>query len=63
MLRPSIRLSVLCPIQPPHATAAGLLCGPGDQERSIDLLHGQRAGGQQQPRRSTGSGTEHRLVL
>ena len=50
--RPSVSLSV-CPIRLPHAAAAGLLLWarrPGDIDR---LLHGRRAGGQQQPRRNT----------
>jgi len=47
--RPSVRPSV-CPIRPPHDAAAGLLLWarrPGDIDR---LLHGQPAGGHQQPR-------------
>ena len=57
--RPSVRLCV-CPSVswPPHAAAAGLLLWarrPGDIDR---LLHGRRAGGQQQPRRSTAHSSE-----
>jgi len=35
-------------MRPPHGPAAGLLLWHGDR-----LLHGRRAGGQQQPRGST----------
>jgi len=51
-VRPSVRLSVRF-IRPLHAPPAGLLLWarrPGDIDR---LLHGRRAGGQQQLRRST----------
>ena len=51
-VRPSVRLSVRF-IRPLHAPPAGLLLWarrPGDIDR---LLHGRRAGGQQQLRRGT----------
>ena len=54
LMQPSV-----CPIRPPHAAAAGLLLWtrrPGDIDR---LLHGRRAGGQQQPRRSSKCGQCH----
>jgi len=49
---PSV-LSV-CSIRPPHASAAGLLlCALGGARHIDRLLHGWRAGAQQQRRRST----------
>ena len=41
------------PIRPPRAAAAGLLMWVRWLEDIDRLLHGQWAGGQQQPRRST----------
>ena len=58
-VRPSDRLSVCLSlsvypiIRPPHAAAACLLLWVREAGYIDRSLHGRRAGGQQQPRRST----------
>jgi len=55
-IRPSVRLSVrpsVCPIRPLHVADAGLLLWTRLTKDIDRLLHGRRAGRQQQTRRSS----------